>query len=173
MRHNSGFSILLKDTSACRFFGKTGDRTADLQVGGWPLFPHSCPSLVRYISGTPSGNFFKFGSKCSLELRDKLVRIWWSEVKVTVTSKIIFLASKSVFRKRPRLLTCCLLDPKINWLDFGLSKVTLTSDNIECNISGTPGGIKTALVGRRIELQGGNLVYLCFIHSMLQYEIVG
>ena len=36
-RHNSGFSILLKDTSACRFFGKTGDCTADLQVGGRPL----------------------------------------------------------------------------------------------------------------------------------------
>ena len=39
MRHNSGFSILLKDISACRFlFGKTGDRTADLQVGGRPLY---------------------------------------------------------------------------------------------------------------------------------------
>ena len=37
-RHNSGFSILLKDTSACRF-GKTGDQTADLQVGGRPLYP--------------------------------------------------------------------------------------------------------------------------------------
>ena len=45
MRHNLGFSILLKDTSACRFVGKTGDRTANLQVGGQPLYPlsHSRP----------------------------------------------------------------------------------------------------------------------------------
>ena len=42
MRDNLGFSILLKDTSACRFFfAKTGDQTADLQVGRQPLYPLS------------------------------------------------------------------------------------------------------------------------------------
>ena len=52
MRPNSGFSILLKDTSACRF-GKTGDRTADcLQVGGRPLYPlsHSRPKRVTCVN---------------------------------------------------------------------------------------------------------------------------
>ena len=55
MRHNSGFSILLKDTSACRFFfGKTGDQTADLQVGGRPLYPlsHSCSKLKHNLTVT-------------------------------------------------------------------------------------------------------------------------
>ena len=47
MRHNWGFSILLKDTSACRF-GKTGDRTADLQVGGRPHFIPSATAAHRH-----------------------------------------------------------------------------------------------------------------------------
>ena len=43
MRHNSGFSILLKDTSACRYFL---GRLENLQVGGRPLYPlsHSRPA---------------------------------------------------------------------------------------------------------------------------------
>ena len=51
MRHNSGFSILLKDTSACRFFGKTRDWTVDLEDGGRPLYPlsHSPPNTTALV----------------------------------------------------------------------------------------------------------------------------
>ena len=58
-----GFSILLKDTLACRFFGKTGDRTADLQVGGRPLYPLS---HSRRSKGTSNTEEIALLEKCGL-----------------------------------------------------------------------------------------------------------
>ena len=81
-RHNSGFSILLKDTSACRF-GKTWDRTADLQVGGWPLYPLSHSRGVD--SNVISLLVFLYGAKSSTHLTTR------SQWDVNFTLKYIFI----------------------------------------------------------------------------------
>ena len=91
MRHNSGFSILLKDTSACRFFGKTGDRTADLQVGGRPLYPlrHSRPlvslchcSLTCLLLADRSGTLCFSVEPSNSRLVVLFILRWgWSEIR--------------------------------------------------------------------------------------------
>ena len=57
MRGNSGFSILPKDTSACRL-GKLGIEMPTFRLEDGRSTPQPQP---LYISTTPWGNFFKFG----------------------------------------------------------------------------------------------------------------
>lgn len=51
----------------------------------------------RYISNMPFQEFLQIWFKCSLELKDELIRFWWPQVKFTVTSQNIFLGITQEF----------------------------------------------------------------------------
>ena len=75
---------------------------ADAVAAG--IFYWSCLSICQShseekdISQIGERSFFKFGTKCSLELKNELIRFWWSKVTVFLTSPKISLGHNSGIR---------------------------------------------------------------------------